>query len=158
RQRAFDKLHGAAVEVQLAALQQQPQTRCRLLALIDAVATKQQQMNANRQALQLDQQVLAPTMHRRDALTGQMRFVQARIALGSFNALADEGFKLFAQDDNGWPFGHGCLRLGFLPQTQGSQQGAAACYQSSDRSEEHTSELQSRENLVCRLLLEKKKK
>src|SRR5690606_41457506 len=27
---------------------------------------------------------------------------------------------------------------------------------SSDRSEEHTSELQSRENLVCRLLLEKK--
>src|SRR5690606_41493284 len=30
--------------------------------------------------------------------------------------------------------------------------------QSSARSEEHTSELQSRENLVCRLLLEKKKK
>src|SRR5690606_40038586 len=29
---------------------------------------------------------------------------------------------------------------------------------SSARSEEHTSELQSRENLVCRLLLEKKKK
>src|SRR5690606_40874250 len=29
-------------------------------------------------------------------------------------------------------------------------------YQGSDRSEEHTSELQSRENLVCRLLLEKK--
>src|SRR5690606_40955291 len=28
---------------------------------------------------------------------------------------------------------------------------------SADRSEEHTSELQSRENLVCRLLLEKKK-
>src|SRR5690606_41207648 len=31
----------------------------------------------------------------------------------------------------------------------------AAC--AADRSEEHTSELQSRENLVCRLLLEKKK-
>src|SRR5215475_15924431 len=30
--------------------------------------------------------------------------------------------------------------------------------QSAARSEEHTSELQSRENLVCRLLLEKKKK
>src|SRR5207302_4650693 len=29
--------------------------------------------------------------------------------------------------------------------------------QDSSRSEEHTSELQSRENLVCRLLLEKKK-
>src|SRR5436309_3967501 len=30
--------------------------------------------------------------------------------------------------------------------------------ETSRRSEEHTSELQSRENLVCRLLLEKKKK
>src|SRR5690606_41449647 len=29
-------------------------------------------------------------------------------------------------------------------------------YQATGRSEEHTSELQSRENLVCRLLLEKK--
>src|SRR5207302_10961838 len=32
--------------------------------------------------------------------------------------------------------------------------GSGSC----SRSEEHTSELQSRENLVCRLLLEKKKK
>src|SRR5690606_40716808 len=31
------------------------------------------------------------------------------------------------------------------------------CIRDSRRSEEHTSELQSRENLVCRLLLEKKK-
>src|SRR5690606_41329716 len=31
-------------------------------------------------------------------------------------------------------------------------------YREVSRSEEHTSELQSRENLVCRLLLEKKKK
>ena len=31
-------------------------------------------------------------------------------------------------------------------------------YRVIDRSEEHTSELQSRTNLVCRLLLEKKKK
>src|SRR5436309_7400790 len=31
------------------------------------------------------------------------------------------------------------------------------CDRHDDRSEEHTSELQSRENLVCRLLLEKKK-
>src|SRR5436309_12463223 len=37
--------------------------------------------------------------------------------------------------------------------------GGAACppKRSGGRSEEHTSELQSRENLVCRLLLEKKK-
>src|SRR5690606_41638239 len=33
----------------------------------------------------------------------------------------------------------------------------AACLPAAKRSEEHTSELQSRENLVCRLLLEKKK-
>src|SRR5690606_39410158 len=32
-----------------------------------------------------------------------------------------------------------------------------SCWAGSRRSEEHTSELQSRENLVCRLLLEKKK-
>src|SRR5690606_39478219 len=32
------------------------------------------------------------------------------------------------------------------------------CSPKARRSEEHTSELQSRENLVCRLLLEKKKK
>src|SRR2546428_5925338 len=35
--------------------------------------------------------------------------------------------------------------------------GAAAPVSSSARSEEHTSELQSRSDLVCRLLLEKKK-
>src|SRR5690606_19149648 len=34
----------------------------------------------------------------------------------------------------------------------------AAASSGIERSEEHTSELQSRENLVCRLLLEKKKK
>src|SRR3989442_5717264 len=34
----------------------------------------------------------------------------------------------------------------------------AICWRSSARSEEHTSELQSRPHLVCRLLLEKKKK
>src|SRR5207302_5442883 len=33
----------------------------------------------------------------------------------------------------------------------------SACRACGGRSEEHTSELQSRENLVCRLLLEKKK-
>src|SRR2546422_2707965 len=38
--------------------------------------------------------------------------------------------------------------------TQGAQSESSACL----RSEEHTSELQSRLHLVCRLLLEKKKK
>src|SRR3712207_7053531 len=36
--------------------------------------------------------------------------------------------------------------------------GLALCHNGNLRSEEHTSELQSRQYLVCRLLLEKKKK
>src|SRR5436309_10248869 len=40
----------------------------------------------------------------------------------------------------------------------GGGRAAPAARSSGSRSEEHTSELQSRENLVCRLLLEKKKK
>src|SRR2546421_4614227 len=43
-----------------------------------------------------------------------------------------------------------------------SRQGARCCrlrlFIGAERSEEHTSELQSRSDLVCRLLLEKKKK
>src|SRR5690606_41437471 len=38
------------------------------------------------------------------------------------------------------------------------RRGPAMLGSTESRSEEHTSELQSRENLVCRLLLEKKKK
>src|SRR5690606_41165737 len=38
-----------------------------------------------------------------------------------------------------------------------NKDGASVINGESGRSEEHTSELQSRENLVCRLLLEKKK-
>src|SRR2546427_4157109 len=41
-----------------------------------------------------------------------------------------------------------------LPSPVSRSEGYSAC----DRSEEHTSELQSQSNLVCRLLLEKKKK
>src|SRR5690606_6876337 len=43
---------------------------------------------------------------------------------------------------------------------EGPEQPSWPCYvfNLEHRSEEHTSELQSRENLVCRLLLEKKKK
>src|SRR5690606_41885029 len=45
--------------------------------------------------------------------------------------------------------------------SRSSENRAASCFFNVSyavRSEEHTSELQSRENLVCRLLLEKKKK
>src|SRR5690606_40142585 len=43
-------------------------------------------------------------------------------------------------------------------QATGAKRATPCVLASARRSEEHTSELQSRENLVCRLLLEKKKK
>src|SRR2546427_4156363 len=49
------------------------------------------------------------------------------------------------------------LRLG-LPVVHGSPGSQARDRSAPHRSEEHTSELQSQSNLVCRLLLEKKKK
>src|SRR5690606_41357451 len=45
-------------------------------------------------------------------------------------------------------------QLGVVDHLEETAQGAVLVL---ERSEEHTSELQSRENLVCRLLLEKKK-
>src|SRR5690606_41547471 len=44
------------------------------------------------------------------------------------------------------------------PLAEGVYEACADPKEGEERSEEHTSELQSRENLVCRLLLEKKKK
>src|SRR5690606_4414133 len=52
------------------------------------------------------------------------------------------------------PVGHG--RLTGLGAACGDERAAAGYSAVAGRSEEHTSELQSRENLVCRLLLEKK--
>src|SRR5947209_9578495 len=49
----------------------------------------------------------------------------------------------------------------FLPHVSRAEEGFAALFANDSgeaRSEEHTSELQSRQYLVCRLLLEKKKK
>src|SRR5438477_7181661 len=64
--------------------------------------------------------------------------------------------------------GAGEVRRGFSPRTRGRPRSARpnrsggsasvpASHQRRDRSEEHTSELQSHVNFVCRLLLEKKK-
>src|SRR5690606_40171837 len=49
-------------------------------------------------------------------------------------------------------------RLDFEPPATAAFPCLALAFRALERSEEHTSELQSRENLVCRLLLEKKKK
>src|SRR5436309_4778764 len=48
------------------------------------------------------------------------------------------------------------VQRGGIAHHQAGRGGHLTC--DGSRSEEHTSELQSRENLVCRLLLEKKKK
>src|SRR3712207_9439266 len=49
-------------------------------------------------------------------------------------------------------------RSSSLEPPRASRRRSSAAYESRWRSEEHTSELQSRQYLVCRLLLEKKKK
>src|SRR5690606_40769870 len=51
-----------------------------------------------------------------------------------------------------------CLVLGARPRAYAAcrRSGNGRAHLAGPRSEEHTSELQSRENLVCRLLLEKK--
>src|SRR5690606_41762159 len=54
--------------------------------------------------------------------------------------------------------GAGPAAAGEAPARQFRFPQRAEAENSGSRSEEHTSELQSRENLVCRLLLEKKKK
>src|SRR4051812_49794734 len=53
----------------------------------------------------------------------------------------------------GWPSSKRCSALGGL----GRDFAVTASRRIEDRSEEHTSELQSHVNIVCRLLLEKKK-
>src|SRR5258707_7210057 len=56
-----------------------------------------------------------------------------------------------------WDFSPPHLRLPELLEQQFFQRRVGAGHEKVDRSEEHTSELQSRQYLVCRLLLEKKK-
>src|SRR2546427_9632658 len=58
---------------------------------------------------------------------------------------------LFRSPGFAWPLAHGLIMAHGLA---AGQPAPTARY----RSEEHTSELQSQSNLVCRLLLEKKKK
>src|SRR5690554_7604633 len=61
-------------------------------------------------------------------------------------------FKLISKADT-LMVGIRICRLSILPSKCGMSRATPIC-----RSEEHTSELQSRPHLVCRLLLEKKKK
>src|SRR5690606_40910444 len=77
-------------------------------------------------------------------LTGGVEAVEVlRVAAVGGARPAVPGCRVTGADDNG---------VGFRVETRALPRRTAAL-----RSEEHTSELQSRENLVCRLLLEKKK-
>src|SRR6266496_1519675 len=80
-------------------------------------------------------------------------------------ALLVWGFVLFASPKQFAPIPPESITVDIVPaaaMAQGSEEqpraeSAAAQPQRAPRSEEHTSELQSRRDLVCRLLLEKKK-
>src|SRR5690606_41213484 len=81
---------------------------------------------------------------------------------GILRRIRDEavvGYEGLLQDEQGRSF----LVMGFIDgpslaeRAQSRPLSTEEAMRLLDRSEEHTSELQSRENLVCRLLLEKKK-
>src|SRR5690606_41071291 len=103
---------------------------------------KWQKSNLHAHDLLVALQNLVAHLHRQ--LEGELR------PLGSDHDGGDVGVLARGQPD-GQPVG---LLLAGVDLGQCGLQGLAE----SLRSEEHTSELQSRENLVCRLLLEKKKK
>src|SRR2546430_7768287 len=56
-----------------------------------------------------------------------------------------------------WPHDNAMIALGLARYGRKEEAAIARQSQRDHRSEEHTSELQSQSNLVCRLLLEKKK-
>src|SRR3712207_8199554 len=74
-----------------------------------------------------------------------------RSTLFPYTTLFRSGQQLLAQQDDDERVQHG------LAQTNAGQVARAIRQVLRPRSEEHTSELQSRQYLVCRLLLEKKK-
>src|SRR5438445_7905333 len=75
-------------------------------------------------------------------------------ALGLVRPAAAAGHR--SSVDQGPPPRH-ALSFVFRPTTSPSRTGMIVATRRGSRSEEHTSELQSRQYLVCRLLLEKKK-
>src|SRR2546430_12724031 len=66
-------------------------------------------------------------------------------------------FLLFPRINTGFQFRIGDLHAARTGFSDRLSPGGIAALGNSTRSEEHTSELQSQSNLVCRLLLEKKK-
>src|SRR5436309_12009922 len=90
-----------------------------------------------------------------DAIACFQKYIFARDGKGKM--LFQEAEEWVQERGGDWlfSFANVCETLGFDPEYL--RQGIKS-QRFTHRSEEHTSELQSRENLVCRLLLEKKKK
>src|SRR5256885_2585377 len=89
--------------------------------------------------------------------------VRSTVRLEVVHTLQDRSVDRAAQTDRAYDPAHGacssCLgvRIRSLPLRESLAGGLGEILVTSSRSEEHTSELQSPCNLVCRLLLEKKK-
>src|SRR3712207_8915317 len=82
-----------------------------------------------------------------------------RSTLFPYTTLFRSGLHTLGETPQGEPLRHlvaQILRLG-VGEVPGLRRAVGAAYGLDERSEEHTSELQSRQYLVCRLLLEKKK-
>src|SRR5690606_40790031 len=98
--------------------------------------------------------VLLPSLFLNDTATTEIYTLSLHDALPIWSGACIRGLR-------GLPCGRrdGCSRWSppcCQPPGHAAPNGATVAQD--QRSEEHTSELQSRENLVCRLLLEKKKK
>src|SRR5688572_12026071 len=98
---------------------------------------------------------------------------QIDLSLAYTPGVAEPCLEIAADEDKSWEYtaranlvavisnGTAVLGLGDIGPAAGKpvMEGKACLFKKfADRSEEHTSELQSQSNLVCRLLLEKKKK
>src|SRR5690606_40969398 len=90
-----------------------------------------------------------PTRRSSDLKTGETNLIGVLVRRATGRTLAD-----YAREKIWKPAGMEQDGFWMVDQTGAEISG---CCMSLSRSEEHTSELQSRENLVCRLLLEKKK-
>src|SRR5690606_41943885 len=92
----------------------------------------------------------SPTRRSSD-LKAASTFSRVTSKMGKLGKLLDKILEFFQK------FGSKLVSLGEKLGVQPKNYGANVLDTVAERSEEHTSELQSRENLVCRLLLEKKK-
>src|SRR5690554_8005677 len=138
--------------------------QCRLLFYAVILAVTPERLQRIKQTLHLrqpDLTILCDEVHKERNLSAIVRSCDAFAVPKVHNVWLDEKYRLFGNQ----PAGSGnWVEVMTHQSIEGAidhlkQQGLRVCAAHlSDRSEEHTSELQSRPHLVCRLLLEKKKK